>query len=102
MAMYAAIARVPYSQRPAASQSWTVAEARERLHEQIKGPDFVYFVYVVDDEKARRLRGQLTLRDLFVAGEERRLEEIMNPYLIESLSFRPHGQKQNRSSPIYQ
>jgi magnesium transporter len=64
-----------------APQDWTVAEARVRLREQIKGPDFVYFVYVVDDEKSQRLRGAVTLRDLFVADEGQRLKKVMNRLL---------------------
>ncbi|HEV8711918.1 MAG TPA: CBS domain-containing protein, partial [Candidatus Binatia bacterium] len=41
-----------------------------------------YFLYVVEDEKSRRLRGVMTLRDLLIAEEGRRVEEIMNSYLI--------------------
>lgn len=67
-----------------APQDWTVAEARERLCEQIKGPDFIYFIYVVDDEKSGRLRGAVTLRDLFIAGEGRRLGKIMT-HLLDTL-----------------
>jgi CBS domain-containing protein len=65
-----------------APQNWTVAEAHRRLREKLNGPDFVYFIYVVDDEESGRLRGALSLRDLFIAKEDQRLEEIMNPYLI--------------------
>jgi magnesium transporter len=60
----------------------TIQEARELLHDQVQGPDFVYFVYIVEDQKTQRLRGVLTLRDLVVAEGERRVEEIMNLYLI--------------------
>jgi magnesium transporter len=60
----------------------TVKEARQALQNRLRGPDFVYFIYVVEDEKTRRLRGVLTLRYLLIAEEERRVEEIMNSYLI--------------------
>ena len=35
----------------------TVAEARDKLRVPLKDPDFVYLIYVVDDEESRRLRG---------------------------------------------
>jgi CBS domain-containing protein len=62
-----------------------VAEARERLRKQLKEPDFIYFLYVVDDDKSQILRGVITLRGILVARDHQRLEEIMNPYL-ETLS----------------
>jgi magnesium transporter len=45
----------------------------------MRGPDFVYFVYVVDDEETCRLRGVLSLRDLLVAEDTRLVEEVMVP-----------------------
>lgn len=63
----------------------TVSEARLRLRSQIQEPDFVYFLYVIDNDVDRRLQGVLTLRSILVAADNQRLEEIMNPYL-ETLS----------------
>jgi CBS domain-containing protein len=57
----------------------TIAAARDRLREPLRGPDFVYFVYVVDGEEARRLRGVLSLRDLLVADDRRWVDEVMVP-----------------------
>jgi CBS domain-containing protein len=65
-----------------ASADLTVQEAREELRERLENPDFVYFIYIVEDEKSRLLRGVLTLRDLISADEDKRLREIMNPYLL--------------------
>ncbi len=59
----------------------TVAKARERLREPLKTPDFVFIVYIVDNEKSRRLRGLISLRNLITADDEQQLEEIMDPYL---------------------
>jgi magnesium transporter len=59
----------------------TVAEAREKLQEALKTPDFVFIIYIVDNEKSRRLRGLLSLRSLITADDEQKLEEIMEPYL---------------------
>ena len=60
----------------------TVEQARNSLQDRLKRPDFVYFIYVVEDEETKRLRGVITLRDLLVNDDARRLEEIMNAYLI--------------------
>ena len=59
----------------------TVAEAREKLQEPLKTPDFVFIIYIVDNEKSRRLRGLVKLRNLVTADDDQRLEEIMDPYL---------------------
>jgi len=59
----------------------TVAEARKTLREPLKEPDFVYIIYIVNDEKSRRLRGLISLRNLITAADEKRLEEIMDPYV---------------------
>jgi magnesium transporter len=65
-----------------APEKWTVAEARERLHERMKEPDSLYFIYIVEDEESSRLLGALTLRDLLIADADSRLGELMNPYLL--------------------
>jgi magnesium transporter len=59
----------------------TVREAREYLRERLKAPEFVFLIYIVDDEKARRLRGLISLRNLFTSDDEQVLEEIMDPYV---------------------
>jgi magnesium transporter len=60
----------------------TVSEARETLREPLKNPDFIYLVYVVDNEKERILRGVISMRDLLTAPDETKLEDIMDPYVI--------------------
>jgi magnesium transporter len=64
-----------------ARASLTVGEARETLSEPLKKPDFVYFIYIIDNQKSRRLRGMISLRDLVTADQKQQLEEIMDPYL---------------------
>jgi magnesium transporter len=59
----------------------TVVEARKILRERLKNPDFTYFIYVVDSDETRVLCGVISLRDILIADDERRLEEIMNPYV---------------------
>lgn len=65
-----------------ACADWTVRGAREELRERLENPDFIYFIYVVEDEISRLLRGVLTLRDLISADEDKPLRDIMNPYLL--------------------
>lgn len=59
----------------------TVAQARETLSEPLKDPDFVILIYIVDDTESRRLRGLIALRNLITAGDDERLEDIMDPYV---------------------
>ena len=63
----------------------TVSEAREKLREPLKEPDFVALVFVVDDEAQRRLRGVISLRQLLTEDDDCRLEEIMHPF-VQSLN----------------
>lgn len=67
----------------------TVREARRALHERLKKPDFVYFVYIVEDEHTQRLCGVITLRDLLIADEECVVQEIMQRYLVTSQPLEP-------------
>ncbi|MGB9178021.1 MAG: CBS domain-containing protein [Pyrinomonadaceae bacterium] len=67
----------------------TVAEAREALRERLKEPDFVFIIYVIDDEKAKKLRGLISLRSLFTSEDEKRMEEIMDPYVTTLNAFEP-------------
>jgi CBS domain-containing protein len=56
----------------------TIAEAREKLHERLKEPDFVYLIFIVDDEQTKRQLGIIQLRDLLTADDNQTLEEIMD------------------------
>ncbi|MFN2498946.1 MAG: magnesium transporter MgtE N-terminal domain-containing protein [Pyrinomonadaceae bacterium] len=69
--------------------SLTVARARESLREPLKKPDFVFTVYIVDNDKSRRLRGVISLRNLMTSEDGKRLEEIMDPYLTTLNPFSP-------------
>jgi Mg/Co/Ni transporter MgtE len=59
-----------------------VGEARRALRDQLKDPDFVYFIYVVEEEPPHRLRGVVSLRQFILAEDDQTIQEIMNPYLI--------------------
>ena len=59
----------------------TIREALLRLRERLKQTDFTHFLYVVESEASRLLRGTTSLQDLVVADDERQLHEIMNIYV---------------------
>src|SRR4030095_11692503 len=59
----------------------TVREARLRLRERLKQTDFTHFLYVVESEASRVLRGTTTLQELILTDDERRLDEIVNSYV---------------------
>jgi CBS domain-containing protein len=65
----------------------TVKEAREQLRERLKEPDFVAFIFLVDDEESRKLRGVISLRQLLTDDDDCRLDEIMERF-VQSLN--PH------------
>lgn len=54
-----------------------VAEATAYLRPQIETPEWVYYVYVVEETQERRLAGVLSLRDLMLAEPSQRMEDIM-------------------------
>lgn len=58
----------------------TAGEARRTLADRLKEPDFVYYIYVVGDEMSNRLCGVLTLRDLYIARDDQRIEDIMHAH----------------------
>jgi magnesium transporter len=59
----------------------TVAEAREALREKLKGPDFVFYVYAVENEENQKLCGLLSLRNLLTEDDDKKLEDIMDAYV---------------------
>jgi magnesium transporter len=69
--------------------SLTVREAHRALHERLQKSDFVYFVYIVEDEQTQRLCGVMTLRELLIADEERCVREVMQRYLVTSQPLEP-------------
>lgn len=64
----------------ALSQDLTVPQAITELRRIADASEQVYYTYVVDD--AKRLVGVLSLRDLLLARETRRLRDIMIPDLV--------------------
>jgi magnesium transporter len=56
----------------------TIVEAREKLHERLKEPDFVYLIFIVDDETTKRQRGIISIRDLLTRDDDQILEDIMD------------------------
>jgi CBS domain-containing protein len=64
------------------SPQTTVGQARDILREKLKQPDFVYFLYVVEDDPPHKLRGVISLRQFLLAEDHQIMQEIMNPYLL--------------------
>jgi CBS domain-containing protein/sporulation protein YlmC with PRC-barrel domain len=60
--------------------STTVKETLEKFRQEAADVDLVYYVYVTDDEE--RLLGVVTLRDLILANQDKKLEEIMDERVI--------------------
>lgn len=54
-------------------------EAPAFLRAQMRKPDWVYYIYVVESMDDRRLRGVASLRDLFLADPDQTMDEIMVP-----------------------
>jgi magnesium transporter len=59
-----------------------VDRAREAIRDQLQSPDFVYYVYVVDNLEVRHLQGVVTLRDLLVADPNAGLRETMRTGVV--------------------
>ena len=64
-----------------------IGKARSALREKLKEPDFVYFIYVVEDQPPHKLRGVLSLRHFLTADDEETVENLMNRYLLALSPF---------------
>lgn len=67
----------------------TIKEARAALKDKFREAGFIHFIYVVDDEQSRRLRGVISLRNLLVADEVQSVEDVFNPYVITLSAYEP-------------
>jgi magnesium transporter len=59
----------------------TIREARETLRQQLKGPDFVFYVYAVESVENQKLCGLLSLRNLLTEDDDKKLEDVMDPFV---------------------
>lgn len=57
-----------------------VDEAMEYIHNNAEDVDFIYYLYVVDENE--HLLGMVSLRELFVAPPEERLDKLMDTRII--------------------
>jgi magnesium transporter len=74
---------------PMVPRTTSVRDARTVLHDQIATPDFVYYVYVVDEIHSRALQGVITLRDLLVRDEDRRVDAFMRRDIVAIDALEP-------------
>ncbi|HLR65833.1 magnesium transporter [Virgibacillus alimentarius] len=58
----------------------TVKEAMHELKEIAPDAETIYYLYVLDSDK--RLVGVLSLRDLIIAGEDTKIEEVMSEKVV--------------------
>jgi magnesium transporter len=65
------------NQLPLLPASLTVGAARQVLRDQLTAPDFVYYIYVVDDLAGRHLKGVVTLREFVLATDEQLISDVM-------------------------
>lgn len=74
----------------------TVREACDDLSERLKTPNFVYFIYVVENVETRRLRGVISLRNLFTSAPNDKIADVMDEFVsvlspldaVKAASFR--------------
>lgn len=59
------------------AQHLTIVQGRASIRERLLKPDFIYYIYVVEDLQSRRLVGVLTLRDLLIAKDDERIADRM-------------------------
>lgn len=67
----------------------TIDEARERVRNWLEDPDFIDYVFVVDDLQSRRLLGVVTLRELFLADARKKVGDVMRPDPKTIQAFEP-------------
>lgn len=61
-------------------ESWTVAQALERIRQVARSTETIYYLYITDI--SRRLNGILSLRDLLTADLEVIISQIMNREVV--------------------
>ncbi|GAC1313284.1 MAG: CBS domain-containing protein [Chloroflexota bacterium] len=66
---------------PSVASDLTIDEARQVLPDQLRTPDFPYYVYVVD-RSTRMLRGVISLRDVVVHPPATRIADVMVPDMV--------------------
>jgi Mg/Co/Ni transporter MgtE len=74
----------------------TVGEARRAIRDELREPDFVYYVYVLDNPEARRLEGVVTLRDLLVRDEDERIGDVMQRFVATLEPLMPAAEAARR------
>ena len=60
--------------------SLTVAEAIQRIRDEAKEAETIYYMYVTDPQE--RLLGVFSLRELILADSSQRLEQLMHPEVV--------------------
>ena len=64
------------------SAGLNVVEARKRLQEALKNLDFISMIFLVENEKSKKLLGVVALRDILTADDGLKLEDLMDPFIL--------------------
>jgi Mg/Co/Ni transporter MgtE len=59
----------------------TVKKVCDVLTERLKKPNFVYFIYLVENEKTKCLRGVISLRRLFTSNPQDKIADVMDSFV---------------------
>jgi Mg/Co/Ni transporter MgtE len=86
---------------PVVPARMTIGEARRVLPEHLRRPDFVYYVYAVEDVETRRLEGVLSLRDLLINDDSTLVSEIMQRDVLAVDPLEPAAQAARRVCELH-
>lgn len=67
----------------------TIADAKQRLQKYLKDLDFISYIFIVEDESTRKLRGVVSLRDILTGEDDQKLEDLMDPYILTLNPYDP-------------
>ena len=89
------------NQLPLLPATLTVAAAREVLRDQLTAPDFVYYIYVVDDLAGGHLQGVVTLREFVLAKDEQLIADVMRAEVAALDPLQPAIEAARRVAEIH-
>ncbi len=84
------------------SKDTSVEDAIFALRDLIRNPDYINFIemlYIVEDTASQQLVGGMSLRDLLMAENHHRLEDVMNTYQI---TIQPLEKARNAAERVLQ
>jgi magnesium transporter len=86
---------------PVVSAQVTIGQARAALRQQLRSPDFVYYIYAVDSIQSRKLEGVVSLRDLLVQEDSRYIGEVMQREIVAVDPLEPAAEAARRVCELH-